>query len=418
MSSKNTLGILFHTRNEKKNKQGQVPIYVRITVNGKRSAVSIKRYTSETSWDPKAGRVKGTNEEAKKINRHIDQWKSRIYEAQEQLIKEDELVTAKAIKTILDGNYKKQYTLLEAFDKHYSHISKLKGLEYAPATLTRYETTKRHIENFLADQYHIDDIRLNKLSYQFVTDFEEYLRTERKCNHNTTAKYIKNLKKIINYALDREWLVSDPFKQYKIKIKEVKRDYLSEKELNTLISKDIKIERLDLVRDLFVFSCYTGLAYVDITKLTNDNLRKGIDDEIWIFAERTKTKNASNIPLLQPAADVINKYSYLPDSVKKGKLLPFLSNQKTNAYLKEIADSCGITKNLTFHLARHTFATTVTLAKDVPIESVSYMLGHKSIRTTQIYAKVTEQKVSRDMAILSNKISQQENQEENESKAN
>lgn len=204
----------------------------------------------------------------------------------------------------------------------------------------------------------------------------------------------------MNLAIKNDWLNKDPFINFSAKIKPVKREYLTQEELARIEELDIGIRRLYTVRDVFVFSCYTGLAYVDIEKLTPDNLVKGIDGKLWIQTFRQKTDTKSNIPLLSPALLILEKYSDDPETTNSGSLLPVNSNQKMNAYLKEIGTLAGINKILTFHLARHTFATTITLANGVPIESVSEMLGHKSIRTTQIYAKVIDKKVSEDMSKL------------------
>lgn len=191
---------------------------------------------------------------------------------------------------------------------------------------------------------------------------------------------------------------------YDSKFIEVKRDFLDEQELFRLANKEMEIERIAQVRDIFLFSCYTGLAYIDTKNLTHSNIRIGIDGNKWIFTSRQKTKSISNIPLLPQAENIIEKYKSDPHCVNSGSLLPVLSNQKMNAYLKEIADLCSIKKELTFHIARHTFATTVTLANGVPIESVSKMLGHKSIKTTQHYAKILDKKVGEDMKDLTSKL--------------
>ena len=272
-------------------------------------------------------------------------------------------------------------------------------------TLTRYETTFRHVKEFVRIKYRTDDIFLNQLNHEFITEFDHFLRTKHSCNHNSAIKYIKNLRKVINLAVNNDWLNKDPFKNFSVKLKEVRRDFLTEDELQKLVSHEFNIMRLDQVRDIFIFSCYTGLAYVDVEKLTENNIRKGIDGNLWIYTERTKTKTESNVPLLPEASRIINKYKDNPETINKDRLLPVISNQKVNAYLKEIATVTGIKKTLTFHLARHTFSTTVTLLNDVPIETVSKLLGHKGIRTTQIYAKVVEKKVSNDMIKLTDKLS-------------
>ena len=216
-------------------------------------------------------------------------------------------------------------------------------------------------------------------------------------------KYLTNFRKIINLAVVNEWIDRDPFAKFKGSKQEVKRDFLIEEELDRIVQKSFTVQRLNLVKDTFLFCCYTGLAYVDVAKLSSDNISTGIDGEQWLFIDRQKTGSSSNVPLLPPALAIIEKYRDHPEAVNKGLLLPVISNQKLNAYLKEIADICGIDKHLTFHVARHTFATTVTLTNGIPIESVSSMLGHKSIKTTQIYAKVVQKKVSEDMKILRTK---------------
>jgi site-specific recombinase XerD len=233
------------------------------------------------------------------------------------------------------------------------------------------------------------------------------LRSVRKCANNTAVKYIKNFKKIIKICISNGWLDKDPFANYKSKIREVERDYLTQEEVQNIYSKVFVTERLNLVKDIFVFSCFTGLAYIDVKNLTISNISMGIDGGKWIFTHRQKTETASRIPLLPIPEELILKYANHPQCINEGKLLPVLSNQKMNSYLKEIADACGIKKDLTFHIARHTFATSVTLTNGVPLESVSKMLGHKSLRTTQHYAKILDKKVSEDMAILKQKFSNQ-----------
>ena len=254
-------------------------------------------------------------------------------------------------------------------------------------------------------KYNITDINIDKIDHAFITDYEFYLRTVRKCANNTAVKYIKNFNKIIKLCIANDWLDKNPFANYKSKVKEVERVYLSEGEIQNIINKDFKNERLSLVRDIFLFSCFTGLAYIDVKNLTRSHISIGIDGDKWIFTHRQKTETASKIPILSVTQMIIDKYENHPQSVNEEKLLPILSNQKMNAYLKEIAAVCEIEKELTFHIARHTFATTITLTNGVPIESVSKMLGHKNLRTTQHYAKVLDKKVSEDMKILRDKFS-------------
>ena len=224
------------------------------------------------------------------------------------------------------------------------------------------------------------------------------------CGQNTVMKHIERLRKMVNIAIRNEWIMKDPFAKFKPSYTKTTREFLSETEIETLESKEFSIERLRQVKDLFIFSCYTGLSYIDVMKLTKTNICRGIDGELWINTSRQKTDNTVRVPLLPKALEIIELYENNPRALAKGTLFPNISNQKLNSYLKEIADVCGITKNLTFHLARHTFATTVTLTNGVPMETVSKLLGHSSIRTTQIYAKVIEKKVSEDMQHLRERI--------------
>ncbi|HZJ36119.1 MAG TPA: tyrosine-type recombinase/integrase, partial [Gillisia sp.] len=220
---------------------------------------------------------------------------------------------------------------------------------------------------------------------------------------NTITKYVVNFKKIMRIAFANNWVNKDPFYHWKAKWKKVERDVLTEAELRTMIEKELSIQRLEQVRDIFVFCCFTGLAYVDVQRLSKNHIVLGMDGERWIKINRSKTDSRSSIPLLPAAEEILAKYADHPITLRNGLLLPVISNQKTNAFLKEIADVCGIEKHLTFHLARHTFATTVTLANGIPIEFVSKMLGHQSLKTTQIYAKVIDKKLSDDMNILRGK---------------
>ncbi|MBP6756588.1 MAG: site-specific integrase, partial [Bacteroidia bacterium] len=268
----------------------------------------------------------------------------------------------------------------------------------------RYTTSLKHTIEFMQWKYNRSDIDITKIDHAFVTDYEFWLRSVRNCSNNTAVKYIKNFNKIIKLCLANDWLDKNPFANYKAKVKEVERVYLTEAEIQTIIEKDFKTERLSLVRDIFLFSCFTGLAYIDVKNLTKSHISHGIDGEQWIFTHRQKTESASKIPILPVTQMIIDKYENHAQSINEDKLLPILSNQKMNAYLKEIAAICEINKELTFHIARHTFATTVTLTNGVPIESVSKMLGHKNLRTTQHYAKVLDRKVSEDMKILKDKF--------------
>jgi len=399
MSTYSTFSVLFYVKKDKANKKGLVPIYCRITYKGERAEFSTNRQVEPKKWN-KAGHVKGNREDAREINEHLDSIRNKIYRVQTELTHRNELITAQILRNQVTGRDGKKKTLLEVFRYHNQQMEAKQGIEYSESTVKRYQTSLSHVLKFLKHQYQKDDIYLSHLNYAFIADFEHYLKVIKQCNHNSTVKYIKNVRKVINMAIANEWLDKDPFAKFRARLQDVPREFLSEEELKRIEEKEFEIDRLDQVRDLFVFSCYTGLAYIDVYHLTKDNIQVGIDGEKWIYTKRTKTRNKSNIPVLPKAQEILDKYKDHPSLAGTDKLLPTPSNQKLNSYLKEIADACKVKKTLTFHIARHTFATTVTLTNGVPIETVSSMLGHKSLRTTQIYSKVIEKKVSEDMSNL------------------
>ncbi|WP_346863816.1 site-specific integrase [uncultured Draconibacterium sp.] len=405
MENFNTYNLAFVLRKSRKNNEGKSPVYMRITVNGQRAEVSIKRNIHTDNWENKACKAKGYKSEVKQLNQYLETLKALMNDYHTEMVKMGEEITAQSLKNKFLGISEDRRMLIEVFEYHNHQLKELEGTNYASATIKRYTTTLDHIKAFLVFKYQLNDIPLNRLKYSFITDLEHYFKVTRKCNHNTTIKYIKNFRKVINLAIKNEWLSKDPFAKFQAKIVEVKREYLLKDELKNIEDLNLAFPRLDIVRDIFVFSCYSGLAYVDVANLTKNNIRLGIDGDLWIITERTKTKSQSNIPLLPKAHELIKKYSRYPNKKTEDHIFPIFTNQRMNAYLKEIADLASVDKNLTFHIARHTFATTVTLANGVPIESISSMLGHKSIRTTQIYSKVINAKISEDMDKLKRKLS-------------
>lgn len=402
-----TFGILFWIV-KARIKNGKAPIFARITVNGKRYEVSTHKTVSPVEWDAKMQVCAGRGSEAKELNNQLAVIKAKLISCYNKLEANGATITAEAIKRAFTGVAEKPRMLLEIITQHNADIKTLIGHEYSRATWVKYETTKKHVQDFLLSKYKNRDIDLRSLNIEFISDFEFYLKAERKIDINTNAKYIKNLKKIINECVAKNWLTKHPFLGYKLKTKKTERPFLTDLELRKIEEKEFPIERLAQIRDMFVFSCYTGLSFIDVANLTNENVSIGIDGEKWIFTTRQKTNIASRIPLLPPALAIIEKYKDHPHSNNKMKLLPIPSNQKVNAYLKEIATICEINKDLTFHVARHTFATTVTLTNGVPIESVSKMLGHKKLQTTQLYAKILDKKVSADMQMLRDKLNANE----------
>jgi len=398
-----TFSTLFYPRGNDIDNNGSAPIYLRITVNGKRSEISIKRKVILSKWSSEAGKVKGSAQEVRELNRYMDSVKAKIYKIQERLLEKETLITSEIIKNSYLGRNMNHRMLLVIFQEHNDKVESLIGKDFAAGTSERYKTAKKHVENYVQKEYKVEDIPVKDVDHTFISGFEYYLKTTRNCGHNTAIKYVTNFKKIIRIAYANDWIEKDPFINWNSKLRIVDREFLTEEEIQLIYQKSFKIERLNHVKDVFLFSCFTGLAYSDVKKLTAKDLVIGLDGERWIKTNRTKTKIKSNVPILPIPESILNKY-YSNRNNQEELLLPVLSNQKTNAYLKEIADLCGINKNLTFHLARHTFATTVTLSNGVPIESVSKMLGHTTIRATQHYAKILDRKVSEDMKVLRMKM--------------
>ena len=378
-------------------------IYMRITVNGKRADMSTGRECDPVKLNSRAGRAIGTREEIKLLNNYLDSLQTKVRNAHPVLIDSNQLVTTESLQNQFLGKTEKSRCLIQLFQEHNAKVKALIGNGFEANTLKGYNTSVRHLTGFLSKEYDKSDMEISLLNHAFITGFEFYLKTVCKCSGVSAAKYIKHLKKIVNHCIANSWLKQNPFINYKSTAKAKERTYLTQQELDTIAGKRLTIERLAQVRDIFVFCCYTGLSYADVKKLKRNEIGIGVDGEQWIFTSRQKTDTSSRIPLLLVPIEILKRYEDYPQCENKGLLLPVLSNQKMNAYLKEIADLCGINKHLTFHLARHTFATTVTLSNGVPIETVSKMLGHTILKTTQHYAKILDVKVSEDMSRLKSK---------------
>jgi integrase len=401
---KTTFSLLFYLKKPKNYQNGPMPVYLRITVDGRRSETTAGRECEPGQWSSTAGRLKGTKEDVKSFNSYLDDLQTKVYQAHRLLSEADDLITAETIRNKFMGKTEKPRSLIDIFKEHNRKVEALLGKEFTKGTLCRYKTSLKHTQDFLKWKYNLSDIDIKLVDHAFIMEYEFYLRSERKCANNSAVKYIKNFGKIIRICLANRWLVYNPFSNYKNKIKTVDRVYLTTEELQVMASKDMVTERLAQVRDIFLFCCFTGLAYADVKKLRRWDLVTGVDGEQWISIKRQKTDTPSRIPILPAATVIIKEYADHPHCENSGRVLPVLSNQKMNAYLKEIADVCGFNKPITFHIARHTFATTVTLLNGVPIESVSKMLGHTNIQTTRHYAKILDIKVGADMALLKQKL--------------
>jgi integrase len=396
-----SMSVRFLIRKERGDDQSEAPIYMRVTIAGERFELGTRRTALPAQWSVELGRVSGTNSKAKSVNSFLDSLLSRAYDYQRQILNEGKELTLSEFKSRWNGiPTEKPKMLMEVFEEHNQQMKALIGQEFSPLTFERYTTSKKHTLEFLKWKYKVDDIDIKKLNYEFIHNYEFWLKSVRKCDHNTTIKYLSNFRKIVNICIKSGWLDRDPFVGFKMTKREVERPFLTEDELIRIAEKKFIMPRMSQVRDIFVFCCYTGLAYADVKKLTADEITIGIDGEKWIWTSRQKTDTATRIPLLPPALEILDRYKEDPQSLSNGRLLPVLSNQKMNSYLKEIADACEIKKKMTFHTARHTFATTVTLANDVPMETVSKLLGHRNLKTTQHYGKILDLKVSQDMGML------------------
>ncbi|HOZ13407.1 MAG TPA: site-specific integrase [Tenuifilaceae bacterium] len=391
-----TFTVLFFIKKAKLVRTGEAPIYCRITVNGIRTEFAVKRSVLQDNWDSKRGRVR-SGSKAKEINHFLEHIRFKLYEGQKVLEDSGRVVTARNLMSYYNGNFDEEKCLLEVYKEHNENLEKLIGRGFSKLTHVRHQTSMSHLKDFLSVKYKMNDIPLCEITPKFVADYEVYLRSNRNCANNTTVKYLKNFKKIVNLALANGWIKSNPFIGVRYKLEETGKVFLSPKELESIENKNIAIDRIRYVRDVFLFCCYTGLAFIDVKNLSPNDLNIGVDGRMWIKKSRQKTKQIFTLPLLDKPIRIIQEYSENPYCIKNNVLLPVLSNQKMNAYLKEVADLCGITKNLTTHCARHTFATTVTLAKGVSMEAVSKMLGHSNLDMTRHYAKRTEELIASEM---------------------
>jgi site-specific recombinase XerD len=409
MRSSNTFGVHFTLRTREQN--GKHPIYARVTVNKTRCELSLKHSLERKYWNEIKGVAKAKNEELKQLNSYLEEIRGKLVHHYRELLMQGKDVTAELVKDAFVGKKErdeekaKQYSLLWLVKHH--NVSMEVVLKRG--TMKNYFTTEKYLKDFLKKSYHKDDVLLKDLSYEFITSFEFFIRSHPvkkndPCTNNGTMKHLERLKKIVTWAVKNEWIDKNPFIGFQLKFKRHERGFLQVNELTAIETHDFDNSMLQKVRDLFVFSCYTGLAYIDVTELKSENIITGIDNTKWIKTSRAKTETSVNVPLLKPALVILEKYAQEKEAVIREAIFPWISNQEINRSLKIIAEVCSIKKHLTFHLARHTFATSVTLINGVPIESISKMLGHTKLSTTMIYAKVTQTKIGSDMQILQNKL--------------
>lgn len=400
-----TFKVSFFVKRTRIAKNGEVPVKLKVTVNKEKIEVSINQKINPDLWSSVTEKSTGKDRKSLEINSRLDSIRFRLMEIYREIEINGEEITADKIVNKYKGiETEPTITLLSIFQEHNERCHKLEGKDMSRSTIMRYETAYRHTQEFIQFQYKKDDVDIEEVNYQFVKDYEFFLKTERDCNHNSTMKYLKNFKKIIRIALANEWLKKDPFMNFKMTYEEVQREFLEYHELEKIMQKEFEIERLANVRDILVFCCFTGLAFSDVKTLSKEHLVTDNEDALWIRKQRIKTNNMCNIPLLDIPQKILEKYENHPICQKKGVLLPVLSNQKMNTYLREIADVCGIKKSITTHTAWHTFATVTCLANGVTIENVAKMLGHSDTKMTQQYAKVLDKSILRDMRNVNKKF--------------
>lgn len=402
-----SFGLLFFLRKPRNYDGGLMYIYMRITVDGTPKEVSVKRSWEPARWNAKANRATGTKEDTRQLNHYLDVLQNKVHEARKKLIDNDKVVTTSAIMDIVNGNEQRKRGLLALFKQHNDDMKAMIGKGVAKGTWTNFNTSYNHVSGFLVTQYQVKEINIQSLDLEFVKKLYNWFRAVKNLGHNSALKNIANLKKIIIECMDNGWLQADPFVKFDLTREEVETTFLVKEEIQAIADREIRNERLCRVRDVFIFCCFTGLAFADVKQLKKSEVAIGVDGQLRIYKERQKTGTPSLIPLLPITKRILSKYEHDESCKAKDQLLPVLSNQKYNAYLKEIADICGIDKELKSHVARHTFGTTVTLANNVPLESIKEMMGHKSLRQTLHYAKVSGIKVNKDMTLLKKRLAKE-----------
>lgn len=397
---RNNVKISFQHFKSKTNNLRQNPIYMILYFKGKGTRISTGHYMNPKDWDKKKKKVKGSSDQAYAINESLNSLRAQVTMIVNKLVLDGVPFNVHTIKDRLSGKEYKNITVLQGCD-HY--INMMKGLpsEYAKPTLIKYTNTKLRLSEYMRAKYNRTDLFLYELDLEFIRGFEIYLKQEFKNSQTTCYKHYQRFTRMIKYCQQKGYLQKYPFDDYKIKLPKKEVEFLTVDEIRKIESTHFEIERLEVVKDLFIFSCYSGLAFMEVSNLSEDNLFIGNDGEVWLKMIRQKTKKEFKVPLLPQALKIIEKYRDHPLSLRRRKLLPIPSNQRFNAYIQEVGDICGIKKKLHHHLARKSFSVSIALANNVPIESLSRMLGHASVAVTlQAYASITDEKISEDFKNL------------------
>ena len=399
--------VLFFLKKTKLLKNGEASVCMRITVNGTRVENNIRKSIDPALWSQAKETARGKSRRACDLNTYIEEARIRLYQIFCELEQQNRPITAHLLQELFFRQEKPEEvrTLLGTMQEHNDQCRALVGTDYALITVRRYESCRRYLAELVRQRYGKEDLPLTEVNGELVRAFAFYLKTEKGCQQNTVIRYMKCLKKITNLARANDWMAKDAFLGIRFHEKEVVREFLTMDELQTIYRKEFPLERLTLVRDIFIFAAFTGLAFIDVQQLAPEHIVRDNNGNLWIRKPRQKTKNMCNIPLLDIPQEILRKYADHPTCRKKGVLLPVPCNQKMNSYLKEIADICMIRKNLTTHCARHSYATSVCLANGVSLENVAKMLGHSNIKMTQHYARVLDSSILRDMMQVERAIS-------------
>lgn len=398
---KSTFKILFIIKRKSLKKDGTAPLLCRITVNGTFTSFSCKLFVAPGQWDAKSGQAIGNNAEAKRVNGELKKIRKGVCKHYEQIFNGIGPLTAERVKISYLGLDRYSRTLLQVFKTHNEEYELLtKSGVRRLSTYQKYCHVYDHLKDFLYHKYKLKDIALVDIRMCFITDFELFLRQKRKCTNNTVCVYITPLRKMIAIAQNNGWLDYNPFCGHKISFQRKERIYLTMEELNAIMDMNFTKhkESYELIRDLFVFCAFTGISYIDLKNLTTENLKQSAK-ESWICFQRYKTGVTCNVPLLKKPLEILAKYQ--KKGKKKGGLLPVPAYSTLLYGIKRVANMCGIKKRITWHSSRHTFASEICLLNGVPIETISRMLGHTDVKTTQIYAKTSDVVIRRDMARLS-----------------
>ena len=399
---KNKIISHFYIKKARINSNGYAPIYLRITINGQRSEIATGIKALPETWDKASEKIIGRSEKVRSLNSQLANLLIKVERAFLILDDNNEKMTVRMLIHQIKGSEEKQQGIIEVFNKVLIRMEELIGIDYSKNTIKAYKSARNSVQGFVRVKMRCEDMGVMHIDKSFAQEYLNYLKITKGLKHNSAVKILKTLAAVMNYSTENGIIIKNPMEDFHCSFKENDRGYLTSEEVDKIYTKKFEISRLGKVRDVYIFQIYTGLAYIDLFNLTTDSLETEADGSIWISTKRQKSSSTSIIPLLPRAREIIEKYKEDYMCQLKGKILPVYSNQKMNSYLKEIADLCGIKKRMTTHLARHTFATTITLTNGVPIETVSKMLGHTNLKTTQIYAKIVKDKIAKDMKHLMN----------------